>query len=479
MPTIPLRKILEDWLRENPEYSQAKIALFLEMHPSSFSMLLNHGRYPKRTVIPIFQKTITEKLKELNVGVLEPFAANFEGADETGGEPRYPKARWLCLDAGVTCNQISLECGVSRSQINDYLLGRLPWKPSVGKLDFLEALPRILGRYFPPADLEDLWAPQTLAEYEEERQKQKEQEKNAMLTIEALRYYKFDRNPFGVDEPLRPEELFFSEKQREILDRMLQAAQGQKFFVLFGETGSGKSQMLKKFKDLLRRVPLGEKDGILGLEEIEALPRIAEAERAYLIVEPAKEMAQMVAANNFLNLLLISLGVGNIVQDSLRKAVALKDALEKRKQKVVLLIDEGNQIHPDTLRSLKAFFELEDSETFRRLISVVIAGQPVGLEDKMNFLPTLREVALRATQDQIPAFKNGDGERFIESRLALVDRKASEVFTPEAVKEILDKSDRYGGATPARIDRITTSALMRKFTLKPNAKLVGVDEVLG
>lgn len=479
MPEIPLRRIIEAWRQQHPEFSQARLAFELGLHPSSFSLLLNHERYPRKTVIPHFQNAIIEKLKMLGLPVLEPAAANFSGIKESGNEfGHYPRARWLCLEAGISCREIGREAGLPRSVVNDYLLGRLPWKPSAGKVDFLDALPRILGRYFAPGDLEDLWGVLSQKEYEAERQKRKEGERNNMLTQEALKFYKWDRNPFAVDEPLKPGELYFSEAHREILDRLLQAAQGRKFFVVFGETGAGKSMLLKKAKELLRRIPLSEKDRIFSLEEIENFQRISEGERAYLIVEPAKEMAQMAAANNFLNLLLGELGIGNLTQDGLRKAVLLKDALTKRKQKVVLMIDEGNQMHPDTLRSLKAFFELEDEELYTRLLSVVVAGQPVGLEDKMQFLATLKEVYLRATQDMLGYLKNGDGEAFIESRLALMGQKPKDVFTEEALKAILDKADRFGGSTPARINKVITAALNRKFILNPNAKLVGIDEVV-
>jgi type II secretory pathway predicted ATPase ExeA len=299
-----------------------------------------------------------------------------------------------------------------------------------------------------------------------------------MLTQEALRHYKFSRNPFAVDEALKPEEMFFGEKHREILDRLLQAAQGRKFLILSGETGSGKTILQKKARNLLWRIPLEDKDRIFSLEELEELPRISADKRAYLIVEPENIMAQSAAANNFLNLLLLELGVGNLRQDGLEKAMILKKALLSKKQAVILWIDEGNQMNPGTLQSLKAFFELEDRETDKRLLTVIVAGQPVGLEDKIQFLPTLQEVGLRATQDCLKPLEKTDAENFIASRLALVGRKPEDIFTDEALSAILDMADRYGGRTPARINRIATAALLWKYTYNPNASIVGLHEVL-
>ena len=477
MAAIPLKKTLDDW-RKISGYSQAGIARELNLNQGTFSQILNYGRYPKKISILHFQEFILKKLTDLGVPVAEPPERNFQ-EKETDGKPRWPLAKWLCYDAKISQGRLSAECGISQPAVAQYLRGWLPEnRQSMSYEKFQQVIILLLGQYYSAPVLDDLWKPMAADEFKIFRQKTREKEVNRMLTQEALRHYKFNRNPFAVDESLKTEEMFFGEKHREILDRIVQAMQGQKFFILYGETGIGKTLLQKKARNLLWRIPLEDKDRVFSLEELEELPRISADKRAYLIVEPENIMAQSAAANNFLNLLLLELGVGNLRQDGLEKALILKKALLSRKQAVILWIDEGNQMSPGTLQSLKAFFELEDRETDKRLLTVIVAGQPVGLEDKIQFLPTLQEVGLRATQDCLKPLEKTDAENFIASRLALVGRKPNDIFTDEALSAILDMADRYGGRTPARINRIATAALLWKYTYNPNASVVGLHEVL-
>ncbi len=474
---IPLKKQIEKAQEKNPDLSQRKIATRVGIPATTFNLILNRGYIPRRESSEALQERILEACRELGIAVLDPPEANFEGVRRAKDDPsRLTRAWFLLWDAGIPVTHVAEATGVNRAAARSYILGHIPRKTSHVFEFFQSRFAEYMKKRFPYVSADSLYEVLSLEDWEEEKAKIKSEEEIVMLPRDAQKHYGWKRNPFETGGLRSEEEIYLSDTHRAALEELLEAVQDHRMAVLYGETGSGKTTLKKLLKSLLSRIPAEQVEDFFELKDLREMSRQPESSQGYLVLEPPQDVASRIDAGNLVNFLLAGLGVGrNLKNDKSEKALMLKEALSASKRRVVMFLDEANRIDPDTLRVLKNFNELQDN--FRRLLTVVVFGQPIGLRDQIEFNSVLKEIKIRTLQVDLPVLQNGAVLEYLRSRLELVGAEPEKVFEAKALEELLDQADRYT-ATPATVNNLATAALKRHYDLNPNKPLVSVEDII-
>lgn len=477
MPIIPLKQQIAKAIKKDPAISYRKLAAEIGINPATFSRTLNEGYMPSRESAEAYQEKILEGCRKAGIALLEPPERNFEGARTRDNlEAQALFAWYLCREIDISQAQIASRCGCHQPTIRNYLLGSVPTIFSYEYERFTEELPVIIAERVKGIDAETLFSRVSREEYQKIRKINLEEEKTIMLSYDALEHYGWKRNPYENQGLQSIDEVFLCEQHREVVEDLFEAIQRMQICIVTGITGSGKSTIKKLVKNVLGKIPMAEQDELVRFSDARTYGKPNEP--AYLVLEPPQDIAKDIDAGNLLNYLLNELGVGkNLKNDKTEKAIMLRDNLKDQEKKVVMVLDEGNRINPDTLRVLKNFNELSDD--FRRLIAVVVFGQPVGLRDKLDFDYTLQEVKIRSIRLEVKGFENGASEEYLADRLKMIGKKLDDLFTADAVKEIIDMAERLNGerVTPLMLNRVTTAALERKFRKYPNHKQIGASMI--
>jgi len=131
-----------------------------------------------------------------------------------------------------------------------------------------------------------------------------------------------------------------------------------------------------------------------------------------------------------------------------------------------LVIDEAQCLSGELLEEIRLLSNIETPG--RKLLPLVLAGQPE-LSDRLR-LPSLvqlkQRVALRCTLGLLDA---AETRAYITSRLKVAGANGHEIFTPDALQAIYERS----GGVPRTISAICDNALVNGFAAE--ATVVGVD----
>lgn len=131
-----------------------------------------------------------------------------------------------------------------------------------------------------------------------------------------------------------------------------------------------------------------------------------------------------------------------------------------------LVIDEAQCLSAELLEEIRLLSNIETPG--RKLLPLVLAGQPE-LSDRLR-LPSLvqlkQRVALRCTLGLLDA---AETRAYITSRLKVAGANGHEIFTPDALQAIYERS----GGVPRTISAICDNALVNGFAAE--ATVVGVD----
>ena len=97
-----------------------------------------------------------------------------------------------------------------------------------------------------------------------------------------------------------------------------------------------------------------------------------------------------------------------------------------------LVIEEAHDLHMQTLKALKRFWELKDG--MRRLLSIILIGQ-TELRDKLSSTQSdVREVVQRCDVVELPPVKQpGD---FLAFRFQRAGSRLEDIFAPDGVEEL-------------------------------------------
>lgn len=200
-----------------------------------------------------------------------------------------------------------------------------------------------------------------------------------VLSPAARRHFGLVRDPFS--EVRTADDVYASPDIRYVREALYQTARHGGFMAVIGESGAGKSTLRR---DLIDRVT---QDGqpiiviepyVIGMEDNDIKGKTLKAahiaEAIMAAVAPREPVKRSPEARF------------RQVHQALRESSRAGNAH-------VLVIEEAHRIPLPTLKHLKGFFELEDG--FKKLLSIVLIGQPELAQKLDERNPAVREVVQR------------------------------------------------------------------------------------
>ncbi len=238
---------------------------------------------------------------------------------------------------------------------------------------------------------------------------------------------------FGLDaEPFRaapdPSFIYLGPENREALVTLRHALMhGRGFVSLVGELGVGKTTLVQTLVAELRAGDLHVAYVVGTGQRLEGLLAAAVQDLGLDGIDSARA------------------GIAEVFEAHLRASAA-------NSRPTVLLVDEAQSLAGSTLLELAKLGD-EDGPS-QGLLRLVLIGQPE-LAERLE-LPTLRPVREHvAVHAVLHPLSPTELERYIEHRLRRVGRSTRQVFTPRAVKLIVE----HAGGNPLRTNLLCTAAL--------------------
>ena len=261
-----------------------------------------------------------------------------------------------------------------------------------------------------------------------------------------LDFYDFRKEPFQTTPDA--EFLFLSPSHKEALASIIYGIEQRKGFIaITGEVGVGKTTILRSY-----------------LESVDK-----RHQKTIYIFNPK------VTFEHLLSTILHELGAEPVSNEATEMVNQLHEFLiaEYRKRGVVVLvIDEAQNIPPETLEGIRLLSNLETST--EKLIQLVLVGQPE-LETLLN-RHELRQVRQRiAVRAKIFPLTERESLAYIEHRLAHVSTTKRAIFSKEALELIVKTAQ----GIPRSLNILCDNALITGFGYrKPTISRKIVQEVI-
>jgi len=219
-------------------------------------------------------------------------------------------------------------------------------------------------------------------------------------------YFGLHSSPFNVNPD--PRFLFPTHSAQEVLASLSYGIKMRKGFVLLtGEVGTGKTTLINRLLDWLRR------------------HRVATA----FIFNSSVNIPQ------FLDLVMADFGLECGSMEKSRMLLRLNSWLLERYragQTAVLVVDEAQNLSIEVLEEIRLLANLETST--QKLLQIVLSGQPE-LDQKLK-LPQLRQLNQRITlRCRTATLSEGEILSYIELRLQLAGA-TTQIFSPEAAATV-------------------------------------------
>ncbi|MAD43779.1 MAG: transposase [Oceanospirillaceae bacterium] len=272
------------------------------------------------------------------------------------------------------------------------------------------------------------------------------------LTPEAKKVFGLFRDPF--DELQSPDEMWISQRIREVRDAMYYTARHGGFVAVVGESGAGKSTLRR---ELAERVERGNE--LIMLIE----PYVICAEdndrkgKTFKSTNIAEALLGAVAPNERLK-------VSQQARfNQLHKA--LKDSYAAG-YRHCLVIEEAHSLPIPTLKHLKRILELEVGMT--KLVSVILIGQPE-LKDKLSVHSMeVREVVQRCQVVDLPPIEPHTLKDYLLFRYEkAAGKKVDDILDDTAVDALVQRltlpskkrDQRVSNLHPLAIGNLMTAAM--------------------
>jgi general secretion pathway protein A len=225
-------------------------------------------------------------------------------------------------------------------------------------------------------------------------------------------FYGLRENPFSVTPD--PQYIYLGENQREALAQLLYGVQQKKgFIVLTGEVGTGKTTLIRFLLDKLNHGGSPVKTAFLFNPKL--------------------------TVNDFIESILKDLGIPahtGTKGDQLHFLYENLIEAYKKKERVVLIIDEAQGLNPALLEEIRLLSNLETAKS--KLLQIILVGQPE-LDETLS-LPEFRQLRQRVNMRyHLPPLSREEAEEYIGKRLRIAGAKRS-IFTGKALKEIHQRS---------------------------------------
>ncbi len=242
------------------------------------------------------------------------------------------------------------------------------------------------------------------------------------------RHFGFSEKPFNLTPDSRY--LFLSPKHQEAYANLeFGVKEGSGFLLLTGEVGTGKTTLIRHF-----------------------LSQVGPDIRTAVILYPA------LSAGELFHAILQDLGVpfaGGTLKDAVD---ALAKALIEAKRlglKVVVLIDEAQNLKPHVLEHLRLLSNLETER--EKLITIILVGQPE-LREMLEH-PSLRQLAQRITsRSHLEPLPLAQTDSYVKHRLVVAGGLGSEI-EDDAVRRVFE----WSGGVPRVVNMLCDRALLGAF----------------
>ena len=380
----------------------------------------------------------------------------------------------LCLDCGISQAAIGKVTGLSRPSINlTFNRGYMPKeRPDfVSKIEALISADRRAMQWLITRQMQvpDIWSPggkdlrkATPAGTQGKMWATRRQaamvpgdpelliitQEVVMISEEAKKYFKIFRNPF-IDDIQMDKDIYMSEEHRYVEAAMLDAARHGGFLAVIGEVGSGKSVMRRKVVEQLKK----DGDVIVIFPQMIDKTRVTAASICDAIVMDLSEARPRMK-----------------MEDKTRQVHKL--LLERAKQgfRACLIIEEAHDLHTNTLKYLKRFYELEDG--YRKLLGIILIGQTElkHLFDETRHIE-MREVIRRIQTAEIRGL-NGNVKDYLALKFKRIGAKIEDIIDDAAFKALskrlttLDRQNRtISHAYPLVINNYVARAMNMAYEM--------------
>ncbi len=244
-------------------------------------------------------------------------------------------------------------------------------------------------------------------------------------------YFGFEELPFSIAPD--PRYLYMSEQHREALAHLVYGFNSDGGFVLLtGEVGTGKTTVCRC---LLEQVPAGSSIAFVLNPKLSVIELLATICDEFHIDYPENNTSLKV----FIDL----------INTYLFKA-------HKNSIRVVLIIDEAQNLNADVLEQLRLLTNLETTK--KKLLQIILLGQPE-LRDMLS-QPELRQLSQRIiARYHLGPLSREDVKAYVKHRLSVAGLK-EELFASSTI----DKLFSLTGGIPRIINLLCDRALLGTFT---------------
>lgn len=240
-------------------------------------------------------------------------------------------------------------------------------------------------------------------------------------------FFGFAERPFRLAPD--PAYLFLSTRHEEALAHLKYAvSEGEGFVEITGEVGTGKTLLCRTFLEQLD-------DGV---------------ESAYIFNPRLSALELIKAVNDEFG---VKAKDGGGIKDHIDALNAFLMEKKAQGKKVVLVIDEAQNLDIDVLEQVRLLSNLETTRS--KLLQIILAGQPELGEmlDSHELRQLGQRITLSCRLRPLTLKETGD---YIRHRIQVASRKTADMFTRRAVKKI----HRYSGGIPRLINIACDRALL-------------------
>ncbi len=242
-----------------------------------------------------------------------------------------------------------------------------------------------------------------------------------MLTLQAKKKFKFVADPF-VGDIHTADDVFMTEETRFISEYLYQTAKVGGMISLIGESGSGKTTIRRYAIDRMKSE--GQKVRII-------IPRIIDKSR--------------LTASSICDAIIQDCSEERPKRSLEAKARQIEKILTNSSRAGwahVLMIEEAHDLHIQTLKYLKRFWELEDG--FKKLLAIILIGQPEmkgKLDEAKNW--EAREVIRRMEVLELQPLTTGEEiASYLDVKFNRLKKERTEIFTDDACNALALKLRR-------------------------------------
>lgn len=330
---------------------------------------------------------------------------------------------------GVTQAELARKLGISPTSV--WRLLKMHQLPQNGRAAVLEKLRGTMCALGVPDDdiSRAMAALETDPNKTTDNSEQTEEKKDDIMALrhhtlsqQARQVFGIFRDPFA--QPEQPDDVYLSPSIRYAREALYQAATHGNFLALVGESGSGKSTLRR---ELIERLDRDNGDVIVIQPYVLTMAQTDNG--------AGKPLRTSHIIESILHAIDPSTSISSSPEVLARRVHEALQRSSRAGNRHCLIIEEAHDLHPQTLKALKRFYELEDG--MRRLLSIILIGQTELALRLSTSAADVREVVQRIDVVQLGALE--DVEAFLRFRMKSAGVDADAVFEKDAYRAIKER----------------------------------------